>query len=188
MLPEDLPRARVTWTYDDLRTFPDDRNRYEIIDGALLVTPAPTITHQTLSKRIQFALMQQVEHRGLGLVFAAPVDVIFSATSVVEPDLVVVRTARRPIVTQRGIAGSPDLIIEILSPGTASTDRGRKLKLYADRGVAEYWIVDPDDSAIEVLVLGPEGYVLHGRFGPGDRVTSTLFQLDLPLDPLFASF
>lgn len=187
MVPPSVQPARVTWTYADYRNMPEDGNRYEIIDGDLLVTPAPTTLHQTVSKRIQFALMQQVEQTGLGVVFDAPVDVIFSETHTVQPDLLVVRTSRRAIVSPRGIEGAPDLIVEILSPGTELVDRTTKLKLYAAKGVAEYWIVDAAAHAIEVHALGPVGYELRGRFGPGERVSSGLFTLDLPVDPIFAA-
>jgi len=186
MVTRDARPARVTWTYADYRGLSDDGNRYEIIDGELLVTPAPTTTHQKISKRIHFALMAQLEQRGLGVVYYAPIDVIFSETQTVQPDLLVVRAGREGIITERGVEGAPDLIIEILSPRTASTDRTQKQKLYASRGVAEYWLVDPDAHSVEVLTLGDEGYTLRGRFGPGELVSSGLFELDLPIDPIFA--
>jgi Uma2 family endonuclease len=187
MVTRDVKPARVTWTYADYRGLPDDGNRYEILDGELLVTPAPTITHQKVSKRIQLVLMLQIEQKGLGVVFDAPVDVIFSETWTVQPDLLVVRAERSAIVTERGIEGAPDLVVEIISPKTAITDRQQKQKLYASQGVAEYWLVDPAAHSIEVLELGEEGYTLRGRFGPGDRLESGLFALDLPLDPVFAA-
>lgn len=181
-----IERAQVEWTYEDLRRMPDDGLRYEVIDGDLLVTPAPTTTHQTLSKRIQFALMQQIELRGLGLVFDAPVDLIFSPLRTVQPDLLVVRTERTSFVTERGIETAPDLVIEILSPSTERTDRDRKAKLYASEGVREYWIVDAAQRCIEVYGLAATGYALVGRFGPGTCVESRVFQIDLAIDPLFA--
>ena len=186
MATDSLRRAAVTWTYSDLRLFPDDRNRYEIIDGELVVTPSPTTTHQKVSKRIQLALMLQVEGTGAGVVFDAPVDVILADTRVVQPDLLVVAAARRGIITERGIEGAPALVVEILSPSTLRTDRELKRKLYAAAGVAEYWLVDPVGHAVEVLVLDQAEYRLHGRFGPGERVSSTLFPLDLEVDPIFA--
>jgi Uma2 family endonuclease len=182
-----IERARVQWTYEDLRLMPDDGQRYEVIDGDLLVTPSPTTTHQTLSKRIQFALMQQIELRGLGQVFNAPIDVIFSRTLTVQPDLLVVRTERANCITERGVEAAPDLVIEILSPSTEQNDRERKAKLYASEGVPEYWIVDTAQRCIEVYQLSDTGYALLGMFGPGTRVESRGFELDLAIDPLFAA-
>ncbi|MEE8410546.1 MAG: Uma2 family endonuclease [Myxococcota bacterium] len=184
-LPQTKP-AKIVWTYDDYRLIPDDGFRYEVIDGDLIVTPAPSTLHQAISKRLQMALMLQIEQPGHGVVFNAPIDVIFTSTRTVQPDLLVVATPRRNIVTQRGIEGPPDLIVEIGSPTTESRDRGVKLKLYATEGVREYWIVDPEAHVVEVLALGETGYVTHARHGPGQRVASLIFNLSIEVDPLFA--
>jgi Uma2 family endonuclease len=165
---------------------PDDGNRYEVVDGALVATPAPTTTHQTVSKRIQVELILQLERHDIALVHNAPIDVIFSETRSVQPDLVVVRMARRNIVTERGIEGAPDLVVEILSPSTEKTDREVKAKLYASEGVPEYWIADPEAHVIEVHVLGEDGYACAGHYGPGSRVISGLFDVDLEVDAIFA--
>jgi Uma2 family endonuclease len=186
MATHDPPPARVIWTYSDYRGLPDDGNRYEIIDGDLHVTPAPTTTHQTVSKRIQLALMLQVEEPGQGIVFNAPIDVIFSEMQAVQPDLLVVRSERRAIISERGIEGAPDLVVEILSPSTETRDRTQKSKLYASHGVAEYWLVDCSAHAVEVLALAPEGYVRHRRYGPGERVESEVFEVGIELDAVFA--
>jgi len=186
MATHDPRPARVIWTYSDYRGLPDDGNRYEIIDGDLHVTPAPTTTHQTVSKRIQLALMLQVEEPGQGIVFNAPIDVIFSETQAVQPDLLVVRSERRAIISERGIEGAPDLVVEILSPSTETRDRTQKSKLYASHGVAEYWLVDCSAHAVEVLALAPEGYVRHRRYGPGERVESEVFEVGIELDAVFA--
>jgi Uma2 family endonuclease len=181
----DVPVAHVTWTYDDYRLLPDDGNRYEVIDGDLVVTPVPTTTHQRVSKRIQLALMLQIEERGLGVVYNAPIDVILSATRTVQPDLLVIREARTGIVTERGIEGPPDIIVEILSPSTATVDRNTKSRLYASVGVAEYWIVDPSAHLVEIFELTATGYREFGRFGPGTKIASRLFALDLEVDSVF---
>lgn len=186
MAGEPVQHVKVVWTYDDYRLTPDDGQRYEVIDGDLVVTPAPTTTHQAVSKRIQFQLMLQIEARGRGVVFNAPVDVIFSKTQCVQPDLVVVASARTGIITPRGIEGAPDLVVEILSPSTDAIDRVRKMKLYVERGVREYWIVDATNHSVEVFEPGEDGYRTRSRFGPGDRLMSAVFELDIELDPLFA--
>jgi Uma2 family endonuclease len=177
--------AKVVWTYQDCQLMPDDGNRYEIIDGELFVTPSPSTTHQRVSKRIQRALMEQLEDHHIAEVFAAPVDVIFSDTTVVEPDLVAVAWARRGMITERGIVGAPDLVVEIASPRTRERDRTVKLKLYASRGVAEYWLVDPERHVVEVLALSGDGYRLVAEHGPAETVSSALFPVELDVDPIF---
>lgn len=177
--------AHVTWTYEDFCQLPADGRRYEILEGDLYVNPAPTTTHQTISKRLQFELMVQLERTGKGIVFDAPVDVIFSDKTVAEPDLLVVRPARRNIISERGIEGAPDLIVEILSPSTARNDRGVKSKVYAANGVAEYWIVDGSARRVELYSLGATGYGEATVFGPGSRALSRVFEFELSVDALF---
>jgi Uma2 family endonuclease len=177
--------AHVTWTYADYCLLPDDGLRYEVLEGELHVNPAPTTIHQTVSKRLLFELMLQLEKTGKGIVFDAPVDVIFSTLSVAQPDLLVVRTARRNIISERGIEGAPDLLIEILSPRTQRSDRETKFKLYASKGVAEYWIVDARARRIEVFALGPTGYGEAASFGPGGLACSGIFEFSVAVDGLF---
>lgn len=137
--------------YDDLQDTPDDGLRYEIIDGALYVTPSPRPRHQRVSKRLQRQLEAYFEARELGEVFNAPVDVILSFHDVVVPDLVVVTAPAQ--VTERAIEGSPALLVEILSPSTANRDRKVKCQRYAEKGVVHYWIVDPARKWLECYRL-----------------------------------
>ena len=118
--------------YEDYAGIPPDRNRYEIIDGQLFVTPAPSPIHQRVSRRLQRTLEDYFHGRGLGEVFNAPIDLILTFHDVVQPDLVVATPAQ---VSARGIEGVPLLVVEILSPSTAKQDRTVKAKLYAALGV-----------------------------------------------------
>ncbi len=179
-------KAKVVWNYGDYRLLPDDGLRYEVIDGELIVTPSPSTIHQTISKRIHLAFMLQIEQAGRGLVFYAPLDLIFSETRFVQPDLLVVAAENRHIVTERGIEGPPDLVAEILSPATERNDRQLKSKIYGAEGVKEYWIVDPTAHVVEVYVLAELGYSLHARYGIGESVASTVFDVTLEVDPIFA--
>jgi Uma2 family endonuclease len=178
-------RAKVVWTYDDYRTLPDDGRRYEVVDGDLLVTPSPSTVHQRVSKRIQHALMVQVEQAGKGVVFDAPIDVLFSPTRVVQPDLLVVMNPRQGIITERAVEGAPDIVVEILSPSSRSADLHSKRTLYASEGVREYWIVDPEAHAVEVLELAPEGYRTRVQCKPGDRIDSGVVRIELAVDEIF---
>ncbi len=130
---------------------PEDGKRYEAIEGELYVTPAPSFRHQRVSLKLALALHRLLEEPGHGIIAAAPVGVEFAESQEgVQPDLIFVSNARRRRVAEEGIRGAPDLVVEILSPGTAERDRTVKKKLYQRQGVAQYWIVDPDGDSVEV--------------------------------------
>ena len=148
MRPASTPS--VKFTYEDFVNFPNDGKRHEIIDGEHFVTPAPTIKHQRVVRRLLTALSNLLEGRAVGEVFAAPVDVVFSDLDVVEPDLLYVSRERTAMLTDAHMRGAPDLVVEILSPGTRKTDEITKRKLYERFGVQEYWVVDPELDAIKV--------------------------------------
>lgn len=151
-------------TYEDYVLLPEDGKIHEIIDGEHYMTPAPETYHQTLSRRIQFQLYEQIEERGLGLVFNAPTDVQLSETDIVQPDLLVILATRKSIISPKKVIGPPDLIIEILSEATGSKDRKLKLDLYQKAGVPEYWLVDPESQRIEVQRLTGGSYQVAGSF------------------------
>jgi Uma2 family endonuclease len=137
------------WTVDRLRDTPDDGQRYEIIDGELFVTPAPSYRHQVAVTRLIVLLWPHSELCGLTLL-TAPADVPFSTDNSVQPDVLVVPAlpnGKRP--TEFGDVGRLMLAIEVLSPSTATRDRGMKRLLYQRERVDEYWIVDLDARSIE---------------------------------------
>ena len=138
-----ITRSGSKLTYDDYLAFPDDGRSHEIIAGEHHVSAAPNIDHQRISRHIQFQLYSQIEVPGNGEVFNAPTAVQLSEHDIVEPDLLVVLAARGSCLTERTVAGPPDLVVEILSPSTRRQDRELKLSLYQRAGVGEYWIVDP---------------------------------------------
>lgn len=133
--------------YSDLQVTPDDRLRYELDRGEILVTPSPSPMHQRISKRLQRQLEAYFETRSLGEVFSAPIDLILTEQDVFVPDLVVVTDPSH--ISKRGIESAPALVVEILSPSTRKQDRGVKARRYAELGVEHYWIVDPDHSRLE---------------------------------------
>lgn len=138
----------LEWTADMARALPDDGNRYEVLDGALFVTPAPSWRHQQVLRQLFRALGDYVEAHRIGWALWAPADVEFSAHRLVQPDLFVVPWADREPASWRDVHRLL-LAIEVLSPSTARADRHVKRRLYQDEGVAEYWIVDPDARLIE---------------------------------------
>lgn len=178
------------WTYSDLEAFPDDGRKYEILDGELVVSPSPSLTHQRVAKRLFALLHEALERPRIAEVFFAPLDVVLSPTKVFQPDLLAVRWERRDeALRDRVVEAAPDLAAEVLSPTNRAHDRVAKRRFYARNGVREYWIVDPDEQSLEVLVLIDGGltYREHGWYGPGDRAHSATFQLDIDLDALFAA-
>jgi Uma2 family endonuclease len=159
------------WTYPEFARLPSEGStRYEVIAGELVVTPGPSPRHQEIAMRLSARLHDFVDGHGLGAVYPGPIDVLFAEEGdYVEPDIVFVRQDHRRYLTDRGIEGPPDLIVEILSPSTAARDRGIKLGRYRHFGVPEYWVVDPDARAIEVWRLA-EGAVEPEIFGSEDTL------------------
>jgi Uma2 family endonuclease len=141
--------ATAGWTSEDLRALPEDGNRYEIIDGELLVTPAPAWRHQRASRDLLVRVHQYLRHHRLADVISAPADVEFGFRTVVEPDLLIVPLVEGRFPRNFAEAGRLLVAIEILSPDTATRDRGIKRELYQREGVTEYWIVDLDARLIE---------------------------------------
>jgi Uma2 family endonuclease len=142
--------VRRAWSYADFAALPDDGNRYEVIDGELCVTPAPRPLHQRVATRLSTVLEPFVERHRLGWVITGPIDVLFGPRDYLEPDLVFLRRENHPLLSERGIEGPPDLVVEILSASTTSRDRGIKRERYARHGVPEYWIVDIAARRVEV--------------------------------------
>jgi len=178
--------AGKVWTYDDLATLPDDGQRYEILDGELVVSPAPSLRHQ----RVLTQLLKQLfalEYTGRATIWVGPTDVKLSPTRVVEPDVVVVSHARREILREQAIEGAPDLVVEVVSPSNRKHDLTVKRRFYARIGVREYWIVDPESETVEVLALadGVLGYRQDQWAGPGDRVRSVVFGVEVDVTALF---
>ena len=160
-------------TYEDLRRFPDDNLRREIIDGELFVTAAPVIGHQRVVAFLTAELvLYQRTHGGLAL--PAPTDVFFSDSNVVEPDVLFVLLGNLERVESTFIRSAPDLVVEVSSPSTRQIDLVRKRDLYERFGVPEYWFVDLEAEAVQVsrLVEGQYGEAVALR--RGDRLESSL--------------
>ena len=121
------------------------------------MNPAPSTYHQRVSSRLQYQLYSAIELPDFGIVMYAPVDVELTECDIVQPDLVIVLKENR-IITPSKVKGSPDHVIEILSPSTASNDRTLERNLYERVGVREYWIVDPLEHSIEQMVLDGKKY------------------------------
>lgn len=177
------------WTYDDWAKLPNDGWRYEVIKGVLHLTPAPTPQHQRIIAILYEHLSDFIRRGGSGEVFFAPIDVLLPGQETpIQPDLVYIPAKQDEMITQRRIEGAPPLLVEVLSPGNWWVDRHPKFELYAECGVGEYSIVDPQDETIEVYVLEGSQYVLLDKWERGETLTShELAGFRLEVDTVFAS-
>ncbi|MBC7347002.1 MAG: Uma2 family endonuclease [Clostridia bacterium] len=158
------PAGRILLTYEDYCALPNDGRRYEVLEGVLCVTPSPSTRHQRISRRLELILALHVEENHLGEVFYAPMDVVLSPHNVVQPDLIFIGRERNHLITDKNIAGPPDLVVEILSPASAETDRRLKAQLYARYGVDHYWLVDPDAETLEEYCREGDVFVHIGTY------------------------
>jgi Uma2 family endonuclease len=165
--------ASLKYTHADLLQMPDDGKRREIIDGDLYVRPSPVNYHQKILLNLTMAFGKFLENHPLGELRFAPLDVILGEHDVLEPDLLLVLNEHQDIL-QDWVRGAPDLVIEILSPTTATRDRGIKLKAYARYCVGEYWIVDPIAQVIEVYRLTAKVFHLAATGAKGNTVETPL--------------
>lgn len=147
-LPYSRPLLR-----DDLDAMPDDGHRYELLDGALLVTPAPVWRHQSAVVRLVVLLDHDCPPALQVLV--APFDVVLAPDTVLQPDVLV---ARRGDLTERDLPAAPVLAVEVLSPSTRRIDLLLKSSRYAAAGVPSYWVVDPDEPRVRVFALVDGAY------------------------------
>ena len=164
-------------TADDLAELPDDGKRRELFEGELVMTPAPSLDHQDIVLTLARILSAHFDDRGLGRVMVAPVDVVLSRVTVLQPDVVVVLADRIGILAERGVHGAPDLVVEVMSPSTSAADRRVKPQLYVHHGVRHYWLVDPRAKQLTEFVAEGRKYrqalvasapdVVRATFGGG---------------------
>jgi Uma2 family endonuclease len=165
-------KVRQPKTYEDYLATPDDGQRYELIDGEIVVSPSASKRHQIISMRLSSWLFFHTDTNALGQVLAAPMDVRLDRDLVVQPDILFIRAgspADDP--AELRVAGPPNLAVEILSPSTAVRDLNRKREIYEQYGVEEYWIIDPDRKTVTAYELGDSGYTLIRQ--RGGRLTSS---------------
>ena len=147
------------WTVAAWEDLPDDGNRYEILEGVLWMTTAPSAFHQWIVGRCIRLIGIPAEDRGLGAWFTAPIGVILSPHDAVQPDFLFIRAERvAALVRERRIHGAPDLIIEVLSPGNSTEAMAQKRALYAHCGVPEYVEIDPAQRCARVYRLEGDAY------------------------------
>jgi Uma2 family endonuclease len=178
-----LPRKM---TFSDLERLPEDGRRFELYDGEVWEMPSAMPRHQAAADNA-LELLRGYRKRGGGRAISAPLDIVFSKYDVVQPDVVYFLPERAHVVNPGKVTRDrPDLAVEVLSPGTESNDRGRKLRMFARYGVPEYWILDPVEHTLEILSLRGDLYVTALEAGGDTVVTSPLLaDLSFPVSQLF---
>ncbi|MFB6286694.1 MAG: Uma2 family endonuclease [Candidatus Bipolaricaulia bacterium] len=177
----------IKYTVEDyLNVAESETERYELLEGELVMVPAPNWFHQSIAAALFKHLDDYVESHDLGVVRFAPLDVELSNHDVAQPDLIFLSHDNLDLVQEGRVRGAPDLVVEIFSPSTEQRDRTTKRTLYARHGVGEYWLVDPEAETIEVLSLGEEGFTQTRLFEREDTLYSLLLSsLEIPVDQVF---
>lgn len=159
-------------TYEDYASLADDDVQYELADGILqAMTPTPHPIHQLVNQEIAYQLKQGCKNEYI--LFVAPIDLILSKHEVRQPDLLLIHTSKSELVTNRGIEGSPDLVVEILSPSSMKRDRKDKLDTYAKYNIPEYWLIDPVQKFLEQYILNEAIYELNEVYMHDETIKSS---------------
>lgn len=168
--------VQLKMTAAEFFALPESMLPTQLIDGAMLVSPAPELTHQDVVLLVAIFLKHKAPG---GKVYIAPVDVHLDDHNVPQPDILWIAPDGKAVsVEGKHLRGAPDLVVEVLSPGTSRLDKKQKFQLYEKHGVREYWMIDPAGQWLEVWSLAEEDgkrkFNLVGVFGPGDEFTSPL--------------
>jgi len=175
------------WTYADWERLPDDGNRYEVIEGYLYMTTAPSYFHQWIVRQLDRLVGTPAEAQGLAFAATAPVGLLMPGADPVQPDFVVVLQNNADIIRGGRIRGVPDLIVEVLSPGSVAYDQGVKLEAYERAGVPEYAVIDPAARTLSYYRLSEDHYDEPQVFGESDIMTfDALPTISVPVAQLFA--
>lgn len=163
----------------------DDGQRYELVEGELIVVPSPRPKHQRVSGKIINQIENFLKETQLGEVYNAPIDVVLGGY-VVQPDILFISRDRLDIIGELNIQGAPDLVIEVLSPATAAYDKKKKSQIYFKYGVKEYWLADPDQQLADVFMAGEKEWRWAGAFDQDDVLTTALLPgLEISLVEVF---
>lgn len=179
------PQTATRMTYEEFMALPGEEGKhYELIEGELVVNPAPLVKHQRIVRKLLTALDRYFEERGGGEVLCAPLDVALSPDNVLEPDLIVILSDRLPLLGAANMQGPPNIAVEVLSEGTRRRDVVVKRRLYETFGVDEYWIVDPEIDTVRIYRRGGASFerAIEISTDSGGNITSPLlpgFALDV---------
>lgn len=137
-------------TAEMFQDIPEGPPYFQVIDGQLFMSPSPCVPHQEITGTLYRLIANYLDQHPLGRVFIAPLDVYLDNINIFEPDVFFLLNEHKARLTPKGLEGAPDLVIEVLSPGTAKYDKGPKRLAYAQFGVQEFWLVDPAKRTVDV--------------------------------------
>lgn len=180
---------KMTWEeFRQMEVDETDHFIYELINGILMRRTSPSLIHQEVSRKIERKLDEYLLQHPIGRYFHAPADVYLDEITGVVPDISFISKERYFILDNEDyIAGAPDLIVEIISPGNVRRDRVVKKQLYEQFAVKEYWLIDPNNKSVEVFVMQENAYVLTAFLEVEGKLTSTLLPgLEIEISQLFA--
>lgn len=177
--------SRRAATVEEFWSLPESVLPAEYINGEIIVAPSPTVTHQTVVGNIYFAIRAHAQKTNIGKCFVSPLDIVLPTGEVVQPDILFLTNEKaKRSVTEKRIYGVPSLVVEILSPGSATLDTLTKRELYEQNGVREYWIVDPEMKSIAQLLLRKKRYTLS-ELSASDTVKSVVLNgFEMEVGPL----
>jgi Uma2 family endonuclease len=161
------------WTEADYFRLPETNKKIELSEGRLIITPSPTSQHQRIIFRLSNSLGNYILSHNLGEVIISPMDTRLWEGKIRQPDIAFMSNDHLDRITEQ-LWGVPDLVVEILSEGTAKIDKEDKYLEYQRAGVQEYWIVDPFNQSVEVYTLKNGTYEILGISGPGEIAESKL--------------
>lgn len=175
---------KVNWeTFRELELAEDDLFIYELFDGEIMKRSAPSLIHQRISRKLLGKMDAYIEEKKLGEIFSAPVDLNLDEHNAFQPDLAFISKERSFLIEDDDyIKGAPDLVVEIISPGTVKKDRVIKKNLCERFAIREYWLVDPLNKGIEIYIMQEDKYVLHDLQEITGKISSTVlagFELEL---------
>lgn len=170
---------KVTYAeYRQLEFDDDDNFQYELLNGEVVRKASPTVQHQRIARRLVKAFEKYLDEKPVGELLFAPLDVVLDDYNSPQPDIFIIRSARKHIVDEQEqiVRGAPDLVVEIISPGSIRRDRFDKKDLYEQAGVPEFWIVDPNNRSIEVHTLQEERYKVFAFAAETGKVQSSVLE------------
>lgn len=168
------PPTKARVTIEEFQALPESHYSPELINGELVMSPAPMFVHQHMVAQFHILLVTYAKQ---GLAVLSPSDVYIDGVNVVQPDLFWIHNEKGTCVNREGYwHGPPDLAIEVLSPATEKRDRGTKFRIYQESGVHEYWIADPRARFIEVFLLAEGRFIQQGLYGEGESFQSPVLE------------
>lgn len=183
-----VSQSPVRLTAADYYALPEyaQHDLIQLIDGEVILGVPPTPRHQRIVREILLLLTNISRNKG-GEAFSSPIEVYLDAHNIFEPDVLYLAAESACKIEEKRLVGAPDLVVEVLSPGTARFDRQQKYQAYERHGVREYWIADPVYDVLEVWRWREGQFVRQGAYAPGDSFESQTLGETIAVGPIFSA-